>query len=295
LEIIDAQLHDIGPNLEWKRIDQDTRHGILTELILAWMDAVGVDRTIVHPRDEAWAKVAIAENPHRFAGVYRVRDAEAFDVVEQVAASKNLPGCVGLRLTFGKREADPTGEIGSAKVRAGAFDRFFSACEKLDMPLFCVAFGHVHLVGEIAAAHPCLKLIVDHMGIAQPPLNPRESPRWKGLPGLLQIGKYENVAVKLCGVPVLSDQAYPFSDVWPHMHDVLNVFGAGRIMWASDIGRFTGRISWDNQYSVAHPYYPGKHNYAEALFFLLATDQLSLVEKELMLGGTVKKLLGWPK
>jgi len=48
------------------------------------------------------------------------------------------------------------------------------------------------------------------MGIAQPPLNPRETQPWKSLDGLLAISKFENVAVKMYGAPVLSDEPFPF-------------------------------------------------------------------------------------
>jgi hypothetical protein len=42
-----------------------------------------------------------------------------------------------------------------------------------------------------------------------------------------------------------------------------------------------------------HPY-EGKHTYAEALYFVLTTDQLSEDDKRAILGGTAQRLLGWP-
>lgn len=294
MEVIDAQLHDIGPRLNWKSPDDSVRQDVLTELMLAWMDAVGVDKTLVHPRDEAWATSAIRAYPDRFAGVFRVRDPEAPDVEEQVIRSRALPGAVGLRLSFGKLPTDPAGRAGATKFKAGIFNRFFAACEKHAVPLFCSAYGYVSFIGDIARQHPTLGLIVDHMGIAQPPLNPRESPPWKSLPDLLQLASYPNVAVKLCGAPVLSNEPFPFKDVRPYLHEILNAFSADRTMWASDIGRFAGRVGWENIYPEAHGDYPGKHHYAESLFLIRAMDELSAAEKERILGGTVRRLLGWP-
>ena len=131
------------------------------------------------------------------------------------------------------------------------------------------------------------------MGIAQPPLNPRPAQPWQGLADLLPLRALPNVYVKLCGAPVLSDQGFPFADVWPHVRQILDAFGIGRVMWASDVGRFQGRIGWNNEFEVAHRPYPGKHNYAEALRFVLDTDKLSSSEKEALLGGTVRRFTGW--
>lgn len=294
MEIIDAQLHEIGPRLGWAGADRETRHDVLTELIFAWMDAVGVDRALVHPRDAGWAAGAIAAHPQRLAAVYTVRDPAAPDVAEQLAEAKRLPGAVGVRLIFGKVQTDPTGEAGVEKLRSGAFNGFLRACESLGLPLFCGAFGHARLIGEIARAHEGLRIVVDHLGMAQPPLNPRLDPPWRELPDLLGLAGHANVAVKLCGVPVLSDRRYPFEDVWPHLLRILDAFGSERLMWASDIGRFTARIGWENDYPRARGDYPGKHGYAESLFFLLGSDRLSAFDKEAILGGTVRKLLGWP-
>ena len=75
----------------------------------------------------------------------------------------------------------------------------------------------------------------------------------------------------------------------------LDVLGADRVMWASDIGRFAGRIGWKNEFAVAHGPYKGKHTYPEALLVILHTDEISREQKELILGETVRRLTGWPK
>lgn len=294
LQIIDAQLHDIGPRLAWDADDAPVRRRLLTELMLAWMDAVGVDATFVHAIDVAWAREAVAAVPERLALVVSMREPEAPDVAERIAELRATRGVVAARLSFGRLPHDPTGAAGEAKFRAGAFEPLFAACERNGLPLFCSAYGFPHLVGEIAAAHPALRLSVDHMGIAQPPLNPRESPPWKSLPGLLAIADRPNVYVKLCGAPVLSDEPYPFADTGPHIREILEAFGPERVMWASDIGRFEGRIGWDNQYPEAHGAYQGKHTYAEALLFIRASAQLTPEEKAQLLGGTARHFAGWP-
>ena len=51
---------------------------------------------------------------------------------------------------------------------------------------------------------------------------------------------------------------------------------------------------WENEFIAAGSDYPGKHTYTEALFFIRETLELSATEKTFLLGGTVRRLLGWP-
>jgi hypothetical protein len=74
----------------------------------------------------------------------------------------------------------------------------------------------------------------------------------------------------------------------------VNAFGAERVMWASDISRFAGRSGWENAYPAAREDYPGKHTYAESLQMIRDTDALTADEKELVLGGAVRRVLRWP-
>ena len=121
----------------------------------------------------------------------------------------------------------------------------------------------------------------------------RPSAPFARLPGLLELAVHPNVAVKLCGAPSLSLQPYPFEDVWASVRQILDAFGASRVMWASDISHFQGRVGWALRIPGADQHYTGKHSYAESLALYRDTDLLSQSEKELVLGGTVRRLLGW--
>jgi L-fuconolactonase len=100
------------------------------------------------------------------------------------------------------------------------------------------------------------------------------------------------VSIKLCDPPGLSEEAYPFRDIWAPVHRLLDAFGPERLAWASDIGRFRGRIGW----SIRLPQepYPGKHTYMESLAFFLYTDELSPSDKEEILGRSARRMLRWP-
>jgi predicted TIM-barrel fold metal-dependent hydrolase len=294
MRVVDGQLHEIGPKLDWPD-DTPVRHEVLTEILFAWMEAVGIDAVVIHPHDPDYGQKMIEHYPDKFAGVFGPGELDDPELVSNVRRLRDRPGTIGLRVSFGKLLSDPQAEKAETRFRAGDFDGVFAACEVEQMPLFCAAFGRCDLVDEVAQRYPKLQIVVDHLGMAQPPFHPRDTPPWAKLGELLDLAKYPNVAVKLCGAPVLSEDGYPFADNGPPLRKMVDAFGAGRLLWASDIGRFHGRLGWENGHApVDQKPYPGKHSYAESLFAIRESPDLTVEEKELILGGTVQQLLGWP-
>src|SRR5262249_6555085 len=142
--------------------------------------------------------------------------------------------------------------------------------------------------------HPDLTLIIDHVGLRQPPLDEPDSPPFKSLPDLLALARFPNVAVKLCGLPSLSSEPFPFRDVVPHLRSIVDAFGAERVLWASDITRFAGRIGlsrWELPEATGE--YRGKHTYDQSVNFIRCCSELTEDEKEAILGGTAHRLLHW--
>jgi len=92
----------------------------------------------------------------------------------------------------------------------------------------------------------------------------------------------------------LSEQRFPFKDLWPHLRRMVSSFGPQRLMWGSDISRFIGRVGFSIRMPGTEGDYVPSHSYAEALLYLRETDELSAEEKRWLLGGTVRQLLGWP-
>jgi predicted TIM-barrel fold metal-dependent hydrolase len=287
VEIIDAQLHEVGPRLTWPDPAQ-IRRAVTTEVTLGWMDAAGVDIAVVNPHDEAWADEAARLFPDRLRLVISFRDPAAPAAAGTVRDAASRPNVVGGRCVLGKTLRDPDGRRAAGLLTSGALEPVFVACEEQGLPLFLFVSGLVPLAEPIARAHPGLTLIIDHLGIQQPPLAARQD---LDLAPLLALAGYPNVAVKLCGAPVFSAGEYPYADVWPRLRPLLDTFGAARVMWASDISRFAGRIGWDNAYPQARPWYQGKHSYAESLHMIRDTEALSPAEKELILGGTARRVL----
>jgi L-fuconolactonase len=303
MEVVDGQLHNPAPWLEWADHETPTRRSVLTETLLAAIDAVGVEAVLLFPvEDEAWAEELADREPARFAWVPMLTGGDmavfglgshtikpdAPDVEAQIEATRSRPGVLALRIvTFGWPD-----EV--QRMKAGGYERALAACEQQRIPVFLMVTAHLDLVPPIAEAHPDLTLIIDHLGLPQFPPEEPDAPPFKQLPEVLALARYPNVAVKLCGMPGLSAEPYPFMDVWPQARQFVDAFGADRLLWASDIGRFRGRVGWNMRVPGTENQYPGKHTYAESLGLYRNTELLSAHERELILGGTVRQLLSWP-
>jgi L-fuconolactonase len=292
--IVDAQHHEITPALEWDIDDPALRYKLMTEVLLGWMDAVGIDAALVNPVDQGFGRVAQAASPDRIALFDHVLKPDTIDVETVVAGYAEQPGMVALRTSFGNSREDQTGAANEGRFRAGVFDGLFEACQEHGLALFCSAYGHADLIGDAAERFPDLKLVVDHMGIPQPPILDADSPPWLALDTVVPIARYPNIYVKVTAAPVMSTEQYPYPDLWPHLHRLVEAYGPERLMWASDAGRFYGRIGWQTLFPEGLEPYPGKHTYAQSLFFIQETDELSAADKERILGGTVRRLVGWP-
>src|SRR4051794_17869282 len=107
MEIIDAQLHELGPKLDWSELDQPSRYKLLTEVNLDWMDSAGIDVAVLNPIDEQWAAVAIEQHPARFAATFTISDPESADIDERIAGLRSLLGGIAARIVFGRTPADP--------------------------------------------------------------------------------------------------------------------------------------------------------------------------------------------
>jgi predicted TIM-barrel fold metal-dependent hydrolase len=291
VEIIDSQIHARAPWSDWGDVP-DKRNALDTELSLAAMDAVGIGAACISASDD-WAEFAGAHFPDRFCSITSGLDPEAPDLDERLATVRQRPGVVGIRLVF--TWPPQTGRV--ARFKAGGYDRLLAAAEKYEVPTAVFVSGEPSLAATIAASYPRLPLIVDHLGLGQPPIQGPDDPDrpFVNLPDLLALARFPNVAVKFSGAPTLSRERYPYPDLWPHLHKVIAAFRPERLMWGSDITRVEGRIGGHGRDAVPRGAdYVGKHTYAEAVGFLRDTTELSERDKTMILGEAFRAWFRWP-
>jgi L-fuconolactonase len=289
MRIIDAQIHDIGPYWDWLGERDELQHKIMGEVMIAYLDALGVDSVVLFPGGhDPHADWLSKELPGRFTYVPHIAPEDDFEAVAKAAAAN--PGIAGLRALIGWPLDG--GEV--KRLEDGVWDPVFDACQRHKVPVFLFVTGWLPHTAGIAERFPDLTLIVDHLGLRQPPLDTPDSPPFAKLPQLLELARFPNVHVKLCGLPALSQEAFPYKDAWPALRAIVDAFGADRLMWASDTSRFSGRIGIGrHQNPGTLGDYPGKHRYMESLLFVREAEVLTAEEKAMILGGTAERVLGW--
>jgi predicted TIM-barrel fold metal-dependent hydrolase len=303
LEIIDSQVHlnQLVPGWRTTPMDAVIATGIQV------MDAVGIDRVLIgeargfdsnyRPQgtelpngairtDYPFSERAVELHPDRF--VYHVtidfRDPELERVAQDLQAR---PGAYGTRIV----PVPQTGAVGS--LERGEFDSLFATAERHHVPVFAWVPGRAHLLLPYVRKFPQLQFIVDHCGVGVAPLRVGELPvtmatsltesrreRVEQLERVCDMAQYPNVALKWCHAPgLLSEEDYPYRDLMPLLRRAIEAYGAERIMWASD-------------YTVARD--QNGNTWAQCLYYLLDSDDLSWTEKEWILGGAVRRALDWP-
>ncbi|HEX2910910.1 MAG TPA: amidohydrolase family protein [Chloroflexia bacterium] len=276
MDIVDAQVH----------------FNLLGDLAagVAAMDAVGV-KALVY--DEFWgfdaksrilpgfdlpggafrytfplAEEAALKYPERFTYLVRF-DRDDPDLDYLISTVKTMPQRVALRVV-------PWTPEGFEQFGQGADEPIFAAAQKYNVPIFVLLPGRTHLLAPYLEKFPDVQVIVDHCGV---PISINSTPAdpFEGFEQVLSMARYPNVALKWCHAPRLSSTPYPYPDLMPVLLKVLEAFGPQRIMWASD-----------------HSQSKGHHSWAESLYYIRDSGELSESDKEWILGRSVRKILNWP-
>jgi predicted TIM-barrel fold metal-dependent hydrolase len=240
------------------------------EELLGMMDKTGVDRAVIVPPSPVGdsndtALEAAIKYPSRFAVMGRFNP-DADSARERLESWLDQPGMLGIRMTFFKPHW-------ARWLEGGVIDWYWSALERLNIPLMALAFGRIKEIGALAERHPGLTVIIDHMG-RQSSL--RDDEGFADLDQMLALAKLPNVAIKASSLPCYTNDAYPFPKLTPYLKRTFDAFGPDRLMWGSDVTR------------LPCSYRECLDHFAKELPFLSGDDRARV------LGGTAAKLLRWP-
>ena len=221
--IIDAQVHIWGSG---KPSDHHRQTSIYTaEELIREMDEAGVNGAVLHP--PSWdpgsnemAIEAAVKYPEKFCslGWFALNDPAQRHRIE---TWKQQAGMVGLRWSLTRPGQETWHEDGT-------MDWLWPAAEKAGTPIATMAWRFLPLFGQIAARHPNLKLIIDHLGVVR---GGKDDAAFGELGPLLALAKYPNVAVKATGAPSHSSAAYPFRNIHDGLHRIFDAFGPDRFFW----------------------------------------------------------------
>ncbi|HUN42377.1 MAG TPA: amidohydrolase family protein [Acetobacteraceae bacterium] len=242
--------------------------------MVAAMDEVGVDGALLvspyamYRYDASYALEVYAKHPGRFGLIKPVDPSNPAvgDIVTDWAATN---GTVGVRIMLNREgistdSADPGLNI------------VLATAARHGLPVNLMATGRLEQAAGLAARNPNTQVVIDHLGLPQPPAPPPPAEPWAALPKLLALAKHDNIVVKVSGACTLSHQPFPYADIWDPLARVFDAFGMGRCMWGTDWTRATALLT-----------------YAQGVDAFRIIDRLSESDRTALMGGTLQRIYRW--
>ena len=271
---IDAQVHAYErnrPERPWAGFLQGPDEVTGDDMVAA-MDGLGVDGALLispyslYRYDASYILEVYAKHPGRF-GLIKPFDPQSETVADEVAEWTSTPGVVGVRimLTAQEYEADDAG-----------LNRILAAGAKAGVPVNVMCSTKLPLLRELALRNPDTQIVIDHVGIAQPPEPPPPPEPFADIANVLSLAECDNVAIKISGAGTLSHEPFPYPDIWEPLRRIFDAFGFERCMWGTDWTRAVKLLTFE-----------------QGVEAFRVTDQLSDSERSTLMGGTLAKIYNW--
>ena len=271
---IDSQVHAYErdrPERPWAGTLQGPAEVTGDDMVAA-MDAVGVDGALLispftmYRYDASYALEVYAKHPARF-GLIRPFDPDSETIDEDIAQWTGTPGVVGARIMLSNQEYEADHPGLNAILAAGG---------RVGVPVNVMCSTRLPLFRELALRNPGTRMVVDHLGIAQPPAPPPLPEPFADLPDVLALAELDNVAIKISGAGTLSHQTFPYPDIWEPLRRIFDAFGFERCLWGTDWTRAVNSLT-----------------YEQGVEAFRVTDQLSEDERSVLMGGALAKIYNW--
>lgn len=274
MRTIDAQVHAYErnhPGRPWI----GHLHGpaeVTGDDMVAAMDAVGVDGALLvspfamYGYDGGYALEVHARHPTRFGLIKPVDPADP-KVADVIADWKARKGTVGVRIMLNRVSEDPADP---------GINRVLSAAARHSLPVNLLVWGRLEQVGQLAARHPETSMVIDHLGLPQPFQPPAPTAPFAELPKVLALAAHDNVAIKISGACTLSQQSFPYKDIWDPLRRIFDAFGFDRCMWGTDWTRAIALLT-----------------YKQGVEAFRVTDRLSDSERAALMGATLARVYNW--
>jgi L-fuconolactonase len=275
MPIFDSQVHAYErnhPGRPWVGTLQGPAE-VTGDQMAAAMDEVGVDGAVLvspfsmYRYDASYACEVFAKHPTRFRLVKPVdpTDPRVTDTIADWAATKGTVGIrVFLRDTASTDPADPA--INHVLAEAGR--------HSLSVNLACT--GRLEQAGQLAARNPDTQLVIDHLGLQQPPAPPAPPQPFGDLPEVLALAAHPNIAIKISGACTLSHEPFPYNDIWDPLGRIFDAFRLGRCMWGTDWTRAVALLT-----------------YEQGVEAFRVTDRLSASDRATLMGDSLARIYDW--
>jgi L-fuconolactonase len=275
MPIFDAQVHAYErnhPGRPWVGTLQGPAE-VTGDQMVAAMDEVGVDGAVLvspfsmYRYDASYAVEVFAKHPTRFRLVKPVDPTDP-KVVDTIADWASTKGTVGIRVFL----RDPA----STDPADPAINRVLAEAGRHSLPVNLACTGRLEQAGELAARNPDTQLVIDHLGLHQPPAPPAPPQPFADLPKVLALAAHPNIAIKISGACTLSHEGFPYKDIWDPLARIFDAFRFGRCMWGTDWTRAVALLT-----------------YEQGVEAFRVTDRLSDSDRALLMGDTLARVYNW--
>lgn len=271
---IDCQVHAYErnrPERPWSGYLQGPEE-VTGDQMVAAMDSLGVDGALLispfslYRYDASYALEVYAKHPGRF-GLIKPLDPRSESVADEIAEWAKTPGVVGARIMLTAQPFEATDP---------GLNRILAAGARAGIPVNVMCSGKLPLLRELVRRNPDTQVVVDHLGLVQPPEPPAPPKPFADLPNVLSLAEFDNVSIKISGAGTLSHQPFPYQDIWEPLRKIFDAFGFDRCMWGTDWTRAVKLLTYD-----------------QGVEAFRVTDQLSDSERSALMGGTLMKIYNW--
>jgi L-fuconolactonase len=275
MPIFDAQVHAYErnhPGRPWVGTLQGPPE-VTGDQMVAAMDEVGVDGAVLvspfsmYRYDASYAMEVYAAHPSRFRLVKPVDpiDPRVADTIADWASTKGTVGIrVFLRDTASTDPADP------------AINRVLAVAGRHSLPVNLACTGRLEQAAQLAARNPNTQLVIDHLGLQQPPAPPAPPQPFAELPKVLALAGHPNIAIKISGACTLSHEPFPYRDIWDPLGRIFDAFSLNRCMWGTDWTRAVALLT-----------------YKQGVDSFRVTDRLSDSDRATLMGDTLARVYNW--
>jgi predicted TIM-barrel fold metal-dependent hydrolase len=234
------------------------------EAVLALMDAAGVDGVIqatpfASGYDNSYSLAIAAQHANRIRVMARI-DPVADGVearLDSLWADRNV---VGVRLVLDAAGADA--------VATPSYAPFWGHASELGIPVEIYLAGRNHVLLDVCARHPDVRLMLDHIGMVYGAADPFE--HWQQL---LDLVPADNIAIRVSAIPELTNEGPPFSRSRQLLCQLAERFGAERLVWGSNFPVITRVCS-----------------YRDSLDLVRGCEDLTAEDRARILGGNLVEI-----
>jgi predicted TIM-barrel fold metal-dependent hydrolase len=273
---IDAQVHAYErnhPGRPWVGFLRGPEHVTGDEMVAA-MDAVGVDGALLvspfsmYGYDASYAVEVHKKHPGRF-GLIKPVDPNDPAVAETIADWAATEGTVGVRVMLNREGV-------SSDAADPGLNRVLAAAALHSLPVNLMATGRLEQAGALAGRNPDTSVVIDHLGLSQPPEPPAPPEPFAALPNLLALAAHRSITVKISGACTLSHEPFPYKDIWDPLWRIFDAFGLDRCMWGTDWTRAVALLT-----------------YEQGVEAFRVTDRLTDSGRATLMGETLRRVYDW--